>query len=166
MKLPKSLERKVCQLAGVEPPKRSAPPVETDAPARLAIEVDVPIRTRLKPAELVAMRVMDWCRERGFRPPTVEYRFAAQIGRKWAFDLAWPDHKVAVELQGGNWTGGRHTRGQGFENDCEKFSTAAVMGWRVLMATYRQCNKGQLLSWLEAIMSDTIGDGERQLAVP
>lgn len=62
-----------------------------------------------------------------------EHQFA---GRKWRFDIAWPELMVAVELEGGHWTGNsRHTRGSGFAADCEKYSTAAALGWRVLRFT-------------------------------
>ena len=52
--------------------------------------------------------------------------------RKWRFDYAIPEHKIAVEVEGGVWTGGRHTSPKGFLNDMEKYNTATVMGWRVL----------------------------------
>jgi hypothetical protein len=67
--------------------------------------------------------------------PVAQYRF--EPGRKWAFDRAWPslNHMVAVELDGGVWTSGRHTRGQGFVNDCTKLNMATVRGWRVLRFT-------------------------------
>lgn len=60
----------------------------------------------------------------------VEFKFCE--ARKWRFDFAWPYHKVALEVEGGIWTGGRHIRGSGFVKDMEKYNTAATLGWRVL----------------------------------
>ena len=61
-----------------------------------------------------------------------EYQFAKKaIGRKWAFDFADPDHKLAVEVDGNAWHvkgGGGHMK----DNDLEKLNTAVLMGWRVL----------------------------------
>lgn len=62
--------------------------------------------------------------------PIREYRFAPP--RRWRFDVAWLELRVAVEIDGATWSGGRHTRGGGFEADCEKLNTAALMGWTVL----------------------------------
>ena len=59
-----------------------------------------------------------------------EYRFHPE--RKWRFDFANPHMKVAVEIEGGAFSGGRHTRGAGFVADCEKYNQATVLGWRVL----------------------------------
>jgi very-short-patch-repair endonuclease len=59
-----------------------------------------------------------------------EYRFHAI--RRWKFDVAWPGYKVAVELEGGIWTRGRHTRGKGYRRDMEKYNAAAKTGWAVL----------------------------------
>ena len=41
--------------------------------------------------------------------PVPEFRFHPE--RKWRFDFAWPEHKIAVEQEGGVWIQGRHTRG-------------------------------------------------------
>jgi very-short-patch-repair endonuclease len=64
-----------------------------------------------------------------------EHRFDPD--RKWRFDFAWPAARVALEVEGGVWTGGRHTRGKGFLADVEKYNRAAVLGWRVLRTTPR-----------------------------
>lgn len=69
--------------------------------------------------------------------PEAEYRFYP--ARRWRFDFAWPAHKLAVELDGGQYlvrygadgqvmVGGRHNG----EADREKCNTAAVLGWRLL----------------------------------
>lgn len=55
--------------------------------------------------------------------------------RKWRFDYAIPAHKIAVEVEGGVWTGGRHTSPKGFLGDMEKYNTATLMGWRVFRTT-------------------------------
>ena len=51
--------------------------------------------------------------------------------RRWRFDYACPAAMIAVEIEGGVWTGGRHTRGKGFLRDIEKYNEATAMGWRV-----------------------------------
>jgi very-short-patch-repair endonuclease len=66
----------------------------------------------------------------GSRMPVAEYRFAAALGRKHRFDFAWVSERVAVEVDGGQWTphGGRHAT----DADREKLNIAASLGWRVL----------------------------------
>ena len=55
--------------------------------------------------------------------------------RKWRFDYAIHAAQVAIEVEGGAYTQGRHTRGRGFEADMEKYNTAEAMGWHVLRVT-------------------------------
>lgn len=62
--------------------------------------------------------------------PVREHRFLPP--RKWRFDFAWPELQVAVEIEGGLWTGGRHSRGAGMQADMTKYNEAARHGWRVL----------------------------------
>lgn len=64
---------------------------------------------------------------------THEYKFHPE--RRWRFDHAYVSLKVAVEYEGGIWTGGRHTRGIGYKKDCEKYNAAVKLGWRVLRYT-------------------------------
>lgn len=70
------------------------------------------------------------CRAAGLPEPTPEYTFHPV--RKWRFDYAWPLALIAVEVEGGVWTQGRHTRGAGFLADMEKYNAAVMFGWRVL----------------------------------
>jgi hypothetical protein len=74
-----------------------------------------------------------WCQRSGMIPPVAEYRFHPV--RRWRFDYAWPSKFVALEVEGGIYVQGRHTRGAGFKNDMEKYNEAAAMGWRLLRFT-------------------------------
>lgn len=61
-----------------------------------------------------------------------EHLFAKEaLGRLWRFDLAWPEHKIAVECQGGERGYGKHNRAKGYQKDCEKHRAASQLGWRV-----------------------------------
>jgi len=62
-----------------------------------------------------------------------EHRFHPT--RRWRFDFAWPAIKVAVEIEGGTWAAGRHTRPAGYAGDCCKYNAAVLLGWRVLRYT-------------------------------
>ncbi len=62
-----------------------------------------------------------------------EYRFHPV--RRWRFDYAIPSHKIALEVEGGVWTGGRHTSPKGFLGDIEKYNAATLLGWRVFRTT-------------------------------
>lgn len=62
-----------------------------------------------------------------------EFKFHPE--RRWRFDYAIPQYKIALEVEGGVWTQGRHTRPQGFLGDIEKYNTATLMGWRVFRTT-------------------------------
>jgi very-short-patch-repair endonuclease len=64
-----------------------------------------------------------------------EQQFRFHPTRRWRFDFAWPKEMVAVEVQGGTWSGGRHVRGAGFELDRHKINSASILGWMVLEVT-------------------------------
>ena len=93
-------------------------------------------------------------------PPGVsEYRFAAHhvgLGPKlrerltaaglkdWRLDFAWIFEGVNVELQGGVWTQGRHSRGAGYTGDMEKQNAATLLGWRGLFFTSEMLKRDPL----------------------
>ena len=39
--------------------------------------------------------------------------------------------------------GGRHTRGKGYERDCEKYNEAVILGWRILRVTTDMVSDGR-----------------------
>jgi hypothetical protein len=78
-----------------------------------------------------------------------EYIFARP--RKWPFDFAHVPSKVAVELEGGTFMKkGRHTTGVGFAKDCEKYNTAASMGWALFRLTPQMLD-AEAQRWVEMI---------------
>ena len=89
----------------------------------------------------------------GLPPPAREYRF--HPSRRWRFDFAWPIYKVAVEVDGGIYSRGRHVRGSGFERDAEKRNAAVIAGWRVLHFTPRMVRSGTAVQTIENLMRMT-----------
>jgi hypothetical protein len=73
--------------------------------------------------------------------------------RKWRFDYALPRYKIAVEVEGGVWTGGRHIRPQGFLGDIEKYNTATLLGWRVFRTTPDNLLTGKTILLLKNAIS-------------
>lgn len=83
--------------------------------------------------------------------PLLEHRFARDLAspRQWRFDLCWPEHMLAVEVEGGIFVQGRHGRGVGMLNDMEKYNSALVNGWRVLRVAKQHIDNGKALEWIE-----------------
>lgn len=106
-----------------EQPKADAAPGPSAGPADAA--------SRLPIYPLVAL-----CRAAGLPEPIPEYKFHPL--RKWRADYCWPIHKVIVEIEGGAWSQGRHTRGSGFIADMAKYNAAALLGYAVLRYTPQQ----------------------------
>jgi len=88
----------------------------------------------------------------GLPPFEQEHRFHPT--RKWRFDFAWPEYKVAVEVEGGIWSQGRHTRGLGFQKDCTKYNEAAVDGWIVIRVTAKHIDSGRALVWARRALTE------------
>jgi very-short-patch-repair endonuclease len=93
--------------------------------------------------------------ERDGIPFEREYRFHPT--RRWRSDFAvirdfaWRG-PLLIEIDGGAFVGGRHSRGTGVEADAEKQSAAAILGYRVIRATPRQVENGTALSWIKAAL--------------
>ena len=94
---------------------------------------------RERDAEKTAQAIADFCAAHGLPAPVREHVFCAH--RDWRFDYAWPSCMVALELEGGTFSGGRHSTGAGMRADMEKYSEAAIRGWCVL-----RCETGRARS--------------------
>lgn len=86
----------------------------------------------------------------GLPAPDREHRVVAD--RRWRFDYAWPLHRLALEIEGGVWIRGRHTRPSGYLKDMEKYNRAAIEGWRILRATPQDVRSGKAAHLVEAAL--------------
>lgn len=86
----------------------------------------------------------------GLPSPELEVRFHPT--RKWRFDFAFVSQRLAIEVDGGAFVQGRHSRGGGVEKDVEKFAEAMVLGWRILRVTPRHVRNGQAVNWIERLL--------------
>lgn len=74
---------------------------------------------------------------------TTQYRFHPE--RKWAFDLAFPSQKLAVEVDGEN-----HRRVfKVVRGDYEKLNEAVRLGWRVLH--FQASERRKAKEWAELV---------------
>jgi very-short-patch-repair endonuclease len=79
--------------------------------------------------------------------PVREYR--ALPDRRFRCDLAWPDRRLAVEVDGGELLQGRHNRAQGMASDCEKANLLTRAGWRCYRFTGDMVKSGAALEFLK-----------------
>jgi len=102
----------------------------------------IPRNAKSELEELMA-RYMDIA---GIPEPEREYKFHPK--RKWKFDFAWVEKKVALEVEGGIWVRGRHARPMGFIKDCEKYNTAGTMGWKIIRVCDVHIKTTEALDWV------------------
>lgn len=74
------------------------------------------------------------CIQVGLPEPVREFYFHPT--RKWRYDLAFlGGFRLLIDVQGGTWVQGHHSRGTGYRNDCIKMAEAVLAGYRVLWLT-------------------------------
>jgi hypothetical protein len=93
------------------------------------------------------------CQIRALKLPVPEREFRFMPPRRFRFDFAWSEQKVALEVEGGEWIGGRHTRGAGYTNDCIKYSEAAIRGWKVIRVTGKMIKDGSAIELLKRALN-------------
>lgn len=75
-------------------------------------------------------------------------------GRKYRFDFAHPASRVAIEIDGGLWRGGKggHTSGSGAIRDREKDVQATLAGWTVFRLTPEMSRDRKLLAGIVGVI--------------
>jgi very-short-patch-repair endonuclease len=96
---------------------------------RNTIRTEMPIDT-VKP-QLKTTEIPDYFWAANNLPtPHREYRFHPT--RKWRIDFAFPETKIAIEIEGGVYQRGRHNRPIGYIKDLEKYNALQIDGWKLL----------------------------------
>ena len=83
-----------------------------------------------------------------------EQEFKFHPDRKWKADFHLVDKKILVEVEGGIWSGGRHTRGKGYLGDLEKYNAATMMGFQVIRFSTDQVKSGHAIQQIEKMVGD------------
>lgn len=86
----------------------------------------------------------------GLPTPETEVRFHPT--RKWRFDFAWPNQRVAAEVEGGIYVQGRHSRGPEMEKDMEKYNAATALGWKLFRFSNHMVEDGRAIETLKKVL--------------
>ena len=74
-----------------------------------------------------------------------EQEFQFHPTRKWRADFHLKGRKILVEVEGGIWSNGRHTRVKGYLGDLEKYNAATMMDYQVIRFSTEQVKSGKAI---------------------
>jgi hypothetical protein len=96
------------------------------------------------------------CREFKLPEPVAEFQFAADIKRRWRIDYYFEqgEKKIALEVEGGVWIRGRHTRPKGFIADMEKYNEMTRRGIGLVRVQPKDLLKISTMRLLQAALSN------------
>ena len=122
----KDVEKANSRISGIKPTSQTRNIVKTVAKITNKIKVDHVAKIS------AALEIL------GVEHKT-EYKFLHD--RRFRFDIAIPNKMIAIEFEGGIYSGGRHTRGKGYSNDAKKYNLATRHGWKLLRYTTDDTNE-------------------------
>ena len=82
------------------------------------------------------------CIELGIDTPQKEVVFASDFKRRWRIDYLF--NNIAVEIEGGVFIKGRHSRGVGMTKDAQKYNCMHLLGYKLLRFTAKQAKKNPI----------------------
>lgn len=124
----------------------------------LAADLPWPGKTPRKPADANGgadgrrAYFLALCEAWGLPKPVPEYPFGQEIGRRWRFDYllaGW----LAVEVIGGVWTRGHHSRGRSQLDDMERRNAAQMLGFCVLEFSPQQVEDGSAFATIRKALN-------------
>ena len=83
-----------------------------------------------------------------------EQEFKFHQSRKWRADFHLKGRMILIEVEGGIWSGGRHTRGKGYIGDMQKYNAATMMGYQVIRFSTEQVKSGLAIQQIEKMVGD------------
>ena len=81
-----------------------------------------------------------------------EFRFDPK--RKWRADFHLVGKMILIEVEGGIWSNGRHTRAKGYLGDMEKYNSAQFLGYSVYRYSTEQVKSGLAIQQIEKLLGD------------
>lgn len=79
-----------------------------------------------------------------------EFKFCE--ARRWRADFHLTGKMILIEVEGGIWSGGRHTRAKGYLGDMEKYNEATKLGYKVLRFSTAQVMSGLAIKQIEELV--------------
>ena len=94
-----------------------------------------------------------FCQQAGLPKPTPEHKFHPK--RRWRIDWYFEANgkKLALEVEGGVWSNGRHTRGSGYVGDMEKYNSLAMFGIHLLRVQPKDLLKLETLKMIAVVLA-------------
>lgn len=83
-----------------------------------------------------------------------EQEFKFHQSRKWRADFHLKGRMILIEVEGGIWSGGRHTRGKGYIGDMKKYNAATMLGYQVIRFSTEQVKSGLAIQQIEKMVGD------------
>ena len=125
---------------------------QTEAPAKVE-----PVRktaAAMPTLSKLEQRLRDAMDEAGITGYTMQYLFIKAKRRRYAWDFAFVEAKLLIEVQGGTWSAGRsgHSTGTGIRRDCMKANAAVLAGWRLLVFTSDMVRDGGAVEAIRAAL--------------
>lgn len=130
------LTAKQARAAGIEP----GPPRKAKSESRA--KIDVAARQRLFLAA---------CEAHGLPEPVAEYEWCP--GRKFKADWCFSG-LVLLEIHGGTWIGGHHSRGKDQIEDFWKINESQLLGFVYLIVTPQQVDSGEAFALVRRALGD------------
>ncbi len=105
-----------------------------------------------KVCQCAELALLQHVRAVGLPEPVREFPFAAP--RRYRADFAYPDARLLIEVEGGVYSGGRHTRGTGYTEDARKYNLAVLLGYRILRFTAEMVRDGTAVAVIEEALRE------------